>query len=125
MRDLNTLYRAEPSLHQVDFEPAGFQWIDCNDSDNSVVSFIRRARDPRDFTVVVLNFTPVPRPVYRVGVPEPGYYAERLNTDAQIYGGTNLGNAGGVEAEAVEAHGHPWSLQLLLPPLACLMLGKR
>ena len=125
VRDLNTLYRAEPSLHQVDFEPAGFQWIDCTDSDHSVVSLIRRACDPHDFTVVVLNFTPVPRPAYRVGVPEPGFYAERLNTDAEIYGGSNLGNAGGVESEPVEAHGHPCSLSLLLPPLACLVLKKR
>ncbi len=125
VRDLNTLYRAEPSLHEVDFEPAGFQWIDCNDSDNSVVSFLRRARDPRDFAVIVLNFTPVPRRDYRVGVPEPGYYAERLNTDAQTYGGSNLGNEGGVEAEAAEAHGQPWSLNLLLPPLSCLVLKKR
>jgi 1,4-alpha-glucan branching enzyme len=121
VRDLNTLYRAEPSLHEVDFEPAGFQWIDCNDSDASVVSLIRRARDPRDFTVTVLNFTPVVRHGYRVGVPEAGRYLEVLNTDAEIYGGSNVGNMGGVATEAVSAHGHDQSLSLELPPLACVI----
>ena len=80
--DLNALYRREPALHQLDFDPAGFDWIDCNDNENSVVSFLRRARDPRDFVVVVLNFTPVPRYRYVVGVPEPGVYRELLNTDS-------------------------------------------
>jgi 1,4-alpha-glucan branching enzyme len=119
VRDLNTIYRAEPSLHEVDFEPAGFQWIDCNDADSSVVSLIRRARDPHDLTVMVLNFTPVVRRAYRVGVPEAGRYREILNTDADIYGGSNVGNMGGVEAEDAPSHGHPHSLSLVLPPLAC------
>jgi 1,4-alpha-glucan branching enzyme len=121
VRDLNTLYRAEPSLHEVDIEPAGFEWIECNDSDNSVVSFIRRARNPRDFVVVVVNFTPVERPAYRVGVPERGPYREIINTDADIYGGSNIGNLGGVQADDTPAHGRPHSLSLVLPPLSCVM----
>jgi 1,4-alpha-glucan branching enzyme len=119
--DLNQLYAAQPALHQVDFEPAGFSWIDCNDADSSVVSFVRRARDPRDFVVVVLNFTPVVRRDYRVGVPEPGFYKERLNSDAEWYGGGNVGNEGGRQAEPIPAHGHAQSLYLTLPPLAGLI----
>ena len=122
VRDLNALYRRERSLHQVDFDPAGFQWIDCNDNENSVVSFLRRAHDPRDFTVHLLNFTPVPREGYRIGVPEPGCYEELLNSDSGAYGGSNLGNAGSIWSEPVPAHGHPHSLRLLAPPLACVML---
>jgi 1,4-alpha-glucan branching enzyme len=120
--DLNALYRREPSLHQMDFDPAGFQWIDCNDNENSVVSFLRRARDARDFTVVVLNFTPVPRAGYVVGVPEPGVYRELANTDAEVYGGSNMGNAGAVASEPVPAHGHAQRLCVTLPPLSCLIL---
>jgi 1,4-alpha-glucan branching enzyme len=122
VRDLNALYAREPALYEVDFEPEGFSWIDCNDNENSVVSFLRRGRDPREFVVVVVNFTPVPRESYRVGVPEAGYYRELLNSDSESYGGSNMGNAGGVEAEAAEAHGHPYSLCLTMPPLGCLML---
>ena len=121
VRDLNTLYRAEPSLHEVDFEPAGFEWIDCNDSKNSVVSFIRRARNPHDFVVVVLNFTPVVRQPYRVGVPERDRYDEIINTDAAIYGGSNVGNLSSVQAGDSPAHGHGHSLSLVLPPLSCLI----
>ncbi|MDE3153796.1 MAG: 1,4-alpha-glucan branching protein GlgB [Acidobacteriota bacterium] len=122
VRDLNACYREEPSWHEVDFDPSGFQWIDCTDHENSVVSFIRRARDPRDYTVLVFNFTPVPRDHYRVGVPDGGWYQERLNSDSAAYGGGNVGNAGGVMAEAIAAHGHPYSLPLVLPPLAGLVL---
>jgi 1,4-alpha-glucan branching enzyme len=121
VRDLNHLYRREPSLHQVDYDPAGFQWIDCNDNENSVFSFFRRARDGNDIIVVVLNFTPVPRYGYRVGVPFAGVYREILNSDAEIYGGSNTGNAGTVTAEPVQAHGHAQSLRLVLPPLGCVM----
>jgi 1,4-alpha-glucan branching enzyme len=124
VKDLNAVYRREASLHQVDYDPAGFQWIDCHDSDSSIVSFIRRARDPHDFTVMVLNFTPVPRQDYRIGVPEAGRYAELINTDSEYYGGSNLGNAGGVISEPVEAHGHSHSVRLLVPPLACLVLKR-
>jgi 1,4-alpha-glucan branching enzyme len=122
--DLNHLYRAEPALFELDFDPAGFQWIDCNDHLNSIVSFVRRARDGRDFVVVVLNFTPVVREGYVVGVPEPGVYRELINTDSEIYGGSNKGNGGWVGSQPIPVHGHPHRLQLVLPPLSCLILKK-
>jgi 1,4-alpha-glucan branching enzyme len=122
VQDLNCLYRTQPALHQVDFEPAGFQWIDCNDWERSIVSFVRRARDPGDFLVFVCSFTPVIRAGYRIGVPGGGWYRELLNTDAEAYGGTNVGNAGGALAEAIPQHGHAHSLRLTLPPLAALVL---
>ena len=122
MRDLNALYRSQPALFEQDYDPAGFQWIDCNDNENSVVTFLRRARDPRDFLVFVLNLTPVPRQGYVVGVPEPGSYRELLNTDSELYGGSNLGNGGFVASEPVAAHGFSDRLRLVLPPLACLVL---
>jgi 1,4-alpha-glucan branching enzyme len=122
VRDLNALYAREPSLYEVDVAPAGFQWIDCNDVENSVISFVRRAKDPEDFTVVVLNFTPVPRERYRVGVPRPGVYGELLNSDSAIYGGSNVGNGGVLESEPSPAHGWDESLRLTLPPLSCLIL---
>jgi 1,4-alpha-glucan branching enzyme len=96
--------------------------MDCDDSDASVVSFVRRARDPEDFLLVVCNFTPVVRGGYRVGVPRGGFYHERLNTDGAIYGGSNVGNAGNVLAEPIPTHGQPYSLRLDLPPLATLVL---
>jgi 1,4-alpha-glucan branching enzyme len=122
--DLNAIYRREPALHQQDFDPSGFRWIDCSDNENSVVSFMRRARDPRDVVVVVLNFTPIVRHAYVVGVPEPGTYRELLNTDSEIYGGSNQGNGGAVETKPLAAHGHANRLELLLPPLSCLMLKR-
>ena len=122
VQDLNRVYAAEPALHEVDFDPAGFQWIDCNDSDNSVVSFIRRARAPGDFVVAVVNFTPVPRDGYRIGVPAAGPYLELVNSDSDVYGGSNLGNAGVVFTEPIASHGHADSLRLALPPLGFLML---
>jgi 1,4-alpha-glucan branching enzyme len=124
VRDINALYRREPALHQIDFEPAGFEWIDCNDSESSVVSFIRRGTDPSDWIVVVVNWTPLVRSGYRVGVPEAGDYAELLNSDSSIYGGGNVGNLGLVRAEQVTAHGRPASLRLTLPPLGALMLKR-
>jgi 1,4-alpha-glucan branching enzyme len=124
VQDLNRVYQQEPALFEQDFDWTGFEWIDCHDADHSVVSFIRRARQPRDFVVVVLNFTPVVRVAYRIGVPEPGYYRELLNSDAALYGGSEVGNAGGVWAEPAPAHGRPWSLALTLPPLACLILKR-
>jgi len=122
VQDLNRVYAAEPALHEIDFDPAGFQWIDCNDSDNSVVSFIRRAKAPEDFVVVIVNFTPVPREGYRIGVPAPGPYLELVNSDSEVYGGSNLGNAGAVFTESTASHGHADSLYLTLPPLGFLML---
>jgi 1,4-alpha-glucan branching enzyme len=122
VRDLNHTYQREASLHQVDFEPAGFSWIDCNDNENSVVSMIRRARNPQDFTVMVANFTPVPRPGYRIGVPEGGWYRELLNSDGAIYGGSNMGNGGGVAADDQPSHGFDHSLTITVPPLGFVLL---
>ena len=124
VRDLNRVYAAEPSLHEVDFDGAGFSWIDCHDSANSVVSFLRRAKDTADVTVMVVNFTPVPRLGYRVGVPQEGWYRELLNSDSALYGGSNVGNDGGVLAEPVIAHGYAQSLSLAVPPLGFLLLKR-
>jgi 1,4-alpha-glucan branching enzyme len=118
--DLNAVYRREPALHQVDFDWHGFEWLDCSDADASVLSFLRRARDPRDFIAVVANNTPVLRESYRVGVPELGFYREIMNTDAEKYGGSNVGNLGGRHAEAIPWGNHPYSINLRLPPLAAV-----
>jgi 1,4-alpha-glucan branching enzyme len=123
--DLNRRYREEPALHQLDCDQAGFGWMDCDDSEQSVVSFCRFAKDPTDFVLSVCNFTPVVRHRYRVGVPRPGYYAELVNTDSQVYGGGDVGNGGGVSAETIPWHGQPYSLSLTLPPLAALVLRPR
>jgi 1,4-alpha-glucan branching enzyme len=120
--DLNKLFVAEPALHQVDFDWRGFEWIDCNDADNSVFSFIRRAKKPEDVMIVVLNATPVVREGYRVGVPHPGFYKEVLNTDAARYGGSNVGNIGGQNAATAPYQGRPYSLVLTLPPLGAIFL---
>jgi 1,4-alpha-glucan branching enzyme len=122
VKDLNHLLAGEPALHQVDFNWMGFEWIDANDADNSVLSFIRRGKSPDDFLIVVLNATPVVREGYRLGVPRPGFYKEILNTDAAHYGGSNLGNSGGQDASSLPAQGRPHSLCLTLPPLAALFL---
>jgi 1,4-alpha-glucan branching enzyme len=122
VKDLNRLYRSEGALHQVDFDPAGFQWIDASDADQSVASFVRRARDGQDCVLFVSNFTPVPRWGYRLGVPREGFYRELLNTDAGLYGGSNLGNPYGAWAEPVAWQGQPYSVTLTLPPLATLVL---
>jgi 1,4-alpha-glucan branching enzyme len=116
------VYRREPALHQQDVDPAGFEWIDCCDNENSVLSFARRARDLRDYLVIVLNFTPVPRLDYRIGVPEQGMYRELLNSDSALYGGSDMGNGGAVWAAPEPAHGRPASLRLTVPPLGFLML---
>jgi 1,4-alpha-glucan branching enzyme len=121
VEDLNHLYRREPALHQLDFESGGFQWIDCNDAEDSVISHLRVARDGSS-VLVVANFTPVPRENYLVGVPQPGHWRELLNSDATLYGGSGIGNQGGVDSVPVAAHGHFHSLNLRLPPLGVLML---
>ncbi|CAA7625648.1 1,4-alpha-glucan branching enzyme [Candidatus Terasakiella magnetica] len=124
VRDLNGLYRRETALHQLDNEPHGFAWIDCNDRDNSVLSWLRRGWDEGDFLVVVGSYTPLVRHGYRIGVPEPGYYRELLNTDSEWYGGSNVHNNGGVWAEEHACHGHPWSILLTLPPLATCVFKR-
>jgi 1,4-alpha-glucan branching enzyme len=108
----------------VDFDWHGFEWLDCNDADASVLSFLRRAKQQEDFMVVVANCTPVKREDYRVGVPELGFYRETMNTDAERYGGTNVGNLGGVKAEPVPWNNHPYSLNLRLPPLGAVFFKR-
>jgi 1,4-alpha-glucan branching enzyme len=120
VRDLNLLYRSEPAMHEGDCESFGFQWIDANDADRSVLTFLRKRRDEQDMVLVACNFTPVPRHNYRVGVPSPGVWRELLNSDADIYGGSDLGNYGSVEAAPVAYQGHRWSLMLTLPPLSAV-----
>ena len=119
--DLNHLYRAEPALHQVDFESSGFEWIDCRDAEASVISFVRHPRPGGAPVLIVCNFTPVPRMNYIVGVPRGGFWREVLNSDAAHYGGSGLGNCGGVEAASVPAHGRSHSIALTLPPLSALL----
>ncbi len=118
MADLNRLHLQEPALHELDFEWAGFEWIEANDGANSVIAFQRRARNQDNAIVVVCNFTPVVRDDYRVGVPRSGYYREILNTDSGYYWGSGAGNSGGVNAEPIPWNGKPWSISLRLPPLA-------
>lgn len=122
VHDLNAVYRTEPALYEDDFSGAGFSWIHCDDFQNSVYAFLRFADDPQDLLVAVCNFTPVPRDDYRLGVPRPGYYAEVLNSDAEAYGGGNIGNGGGAMAEPIPRHGHAQSISLCLPPLGFLLL---
>ncbi|MFO1399598.1 MAG: 1,4-alpha-glucan branching protein GlgB [Steroidobacteraceae bacterium] len=122
VRDLNHLYAAEPALHAHEFEPQGFQWLDCSDREQSVLSYVRRAGG--DWLVVVLNFTPVPRDQYRIGVPEPGRYRVILNSDSEWYGGSNTGSGLPLEARPEPLHGQPASLALTLPPLGALLLRR-
>ena len=118
VRDLNRLYRDTPSLYVLDHDPAGFEWIDCSDHESSVVSFIRRGRDPRDVLLFVCNFTPMPRHNRRVGAPFGGLWREVLNSDATLYGGSGQGNAGGAMVLAESHHGRPYRLELVVPPLS-------
>ena len=120
--DLNTIYREEPALHQVDFEWQGFEWLELHDWENSVLAFLRRGKDSSDAIIVVCNFTPVPRHNYRVGVPVGGFYREILNTDASHYGGSNLGNEGGVWAHPGQYAGMSHHLCIKVPPLATVFL---
>jgi 1,4-alpha-glucan branching enzyme len=116
--DLNRLYRAEPSLYEVDFEWQGFEWVDFHDADHSVVAFLRRARDPDNHLVVVCNFTPVPHTGYRIGVPEPRFYREVLNTDEAKYGGSGVTNSPGRQAVPSPWQNQPCHIDITLPPLA-------
>ncbi len=121
VKDLNHLYQHEPALYEDDFEWTGFTWIDANDSDNSVFSFLRNAKSSDEFVVVVSNFTPLPRYDYRIGVPKPGFYREILNSDSGYYWGSNLGNDGGRATQNISSHGYTQSLSITLPPLATVM----
>jgi 1,4-alpha-glucan branching enzyme len=120
IRDLNRIYTEEPSLHGLDCEAAGFEWIDCNDAESSVISLLRKGPSDRQAMLVLCNFTPVPRFNYNVGVPYKGYWREVLNSDAETYGGSAHGNLGGLETVPISLHGRPCSLTLTLPPLSAI-----
>jgi len=120
--DMNRIMREERSLHELDFDPAGFSWIDVTDADQSVVSLLRRSSTPNDVLAAVFNFTPVPRHNYQIGVPLGGRWRELVNSDAPLYGGSGMGNMGGVDAVPVGMHGHLHSITLTLPPLGMLFL---
>jgi len=119
---LNRLYCEERALYELENDPAGFEWVDCNDTGASIVSLLRKAKRPEDTILIVCNFTPVPRETYRIGVPSGGYWRELLNSDAKEYAGSGVGNAGGMMAEEIAVHGRPYSLSLTLPPLGALFL---
>ena len=114
---LNTLYRAEPALHERDDSPDGFEWIDCSDHERNVVSFVRRAADSTDMLLFACNYSAVRRYDYRVGAPVRGVWTEILNSDATTYGGGGMGNFGSAQTSGIPTHGRPWSLSLTLPPL--------
>jgi 1,4-alpha-glucan branching enzyme len=116
--DLNHLYQSEPALYEVDYNYQGFNWIDFRDADSSIISFVRKAKDPSDHLVIVCSFTPVPRESYRIGVPAAGFYQEILNSDSAIYWGSNMGNGGGKPSEELPWHGQPFSIDVTLPPLS-------
>jgi 1,4-alpha-glucan branching enzyme len=122
VEDLNHFYASQPPLHELDFAMEGFEWVDFHDADTSVISFIRKGKSGRDTILVVCNFTAVPRFDYIVGAPYGGEWQECLNSDATLYGGSGLGNAGRVEARGVPAQGREYSLSLTLPPLAVIFL---
>ena len=125
VEDLNRLYATEPALHLHDCSPKGFRWVDGSDADRSVLSFLRRGQEPMDQVLVIANFTPVPRTNYRVGALHGGFWAELLNSDAPLYGGSGYGNISGCESVPIPSHGYMWSLNLTLPPLAIMFLKRR
>lgn len=119
--DLNQIFRSEPPLYEMDFNYQGFEWIDFRDTENSVISFMRKAKKPDNFLVIVCNFTPVPRSGYRVGVPENCFYKEILNSDSQIYWGSNMGNVGGIIADEIPWNDKPYSVKITIPPLSVIV----
>jgi 1,4-alpha-glucan branching enzyme len=124
VRDLNAFYRREPSLHETDFCPEGWRWIDADDSDHSVLTYMRLRKDGSSPLVIACNFTPIPRRGYRVGVPHEGFWNEVLNSNAALYGGTDEGNLGGKMTEKISCHGFDNSLLLNLPPLAMVVFKQ-
>jgi 1,4-alpha-glucan branching enzyme len=124
IEQLNRVKRESPALYELDFDPAGFDWIDANDSEQSTLSFLRHAPDGARSVAAVFNFTPQPRHNYRLGVPSDGHWEEVLNTDAKEFGGSGQGNLGGVDAAPVGSHGRPFSLNLTLPPLGAVLLRR-
>ena len=125
MKDLNFALLRYPPLYERDFTQNGFRWIDCSDWQQSVVAFLRRGEDEGEHILVAANFTPVPHGHYRLGVPQDGFWTEVLNSDSSVYGGSGMGNSGGMEAEAVPSHGFEWSLPLVLPPLAIVVFHSK
>ncbi|MCU1232928.1 MAG: 1,4-alpha-glucan branching enzyme [Candidatus Solibacter sp.] len=123
-RELNHLYRENPALYEVDFHYSGFEWVDFHDGANSIIAFLRRAEDPKDFILFCCNFTPVPRQGYEFGVPEEGFYQEILNTDSEFFGGTNMGNGGCLSSRPAPKHNRPHSISVTLPPLAVVAFKK-
>jgi 1,4-alpha-glucan branching enzyme len=121
VRDLNTLYRGAAALYELDFHAAGFEWVDCKDAQRSIISFLRRGKNPDDCFLFVCNFTPVVRQNYRVGVPWGGSWKETLNSDAPLYGGSGQGNFGELSAAPLPIHGRPFSLNMTLPPLGIVI----
>jgi 1,4-alpha-glucan branching enzyme len=120
--ELNGLYRSEPSLYEVDYDNRGFEWIDFRDVEKSIIIFARYAKNREDFLIFCCNFTPMERVAYQVGLPHAGRYREIFNTDSEMFGGSNLGNAGWVRALVEEYHGRPASAQVTLPPLGVVVL---
>ena len=120
VRDLNALHRAEPALHAFDAEPRGSEWIDASDAEGGTLCFLRRGPAVRDVVVVALNLTPMPHERFRIGLPDGGLWHEALNSDAETYGGSGMGNLGRVMAEPTPWHGRPHSMEIVLPPLSCL-----
>ena len=125
MRELNRLYRASPALYEVDFHHTGFEWVDFHDWNNSIIAFLRRGADPKDFLLFCCNFTPVTRQGYEFGVPEEGFYEEILNTDSEMFGGSNIGNGGLVSSRPVPKHSREHSIAVTLPPLAVVAFRRR
>jgi 1,4-alpha-glucan branching enzyme len=119
--ELNRLYRSHPALYEVDFHHSGFEWVDFHDVEGSVICFLRRGEDAARPLLVCCNFTPMPRERYRVGAPFEGFYREILNSDSEYYGGSNMGNGGGLSTDPVPQHGRPQSLAVTLPPLAVVV----
>jgi 1,4-alpha-glucan branching enzyme len=122
VRDLNRLYRSEPALYELDADPAGFWWLEPNDADNNVLAFARQSREGERVVVFIANLSPIPRENYRLGLPRSGRWREALNTDSSFYGGSDVGNLGGVQPEPIPWHNQPFSAEVTLPPLAALWL---
>lgn len=125
VKDLNTFYKKEKAFYEIDFDSRGFEWIDCNDIEGSTIAFMRNCSDPKEAIAVVCNFTPVPRYDYTIGLPSDGYWAEMLNSDAAVYGGSGIGNLGGVEAYMSPSHGYQYQAKITLPPLGIVVLKKQ
>ncbi|KXB04310.1 hypothetical protein AKJ49_02235 [candidate division MSBL1 archaeon SCGC-AAA382A03] len=123
VQDLNRLYKEEKALYEIDFDPKGLEWI-CSDWENSILAFLRRGKSEDDLILSVFNFTPVPRHDYQIGIPKNGSWKELLNSDGEEYGGSDLGNLGGVKASATPKHGKDYSLSLTLPPLGALFFKR-